>query len=220
MRKNSKNRLGSAMEETKLGKRTFLLWSRVGYPFRRVTTTSCLAGLCLLALMGFTSAPPAKNLEKNSGFNPQMAGWPMASNMKLNEAYGKLPLYFEPNEGQIDPQVRFLTRGGRYALYLTPAEAVFVMKSPDPKTGGKIRKIKAGLSGHPFKKPEVLRLRLAGGNRLAVFEVLESAEGKSNYLIGNDSALWRTGVVLIWCTTATRENWNMISWSRRGRTRD
>jgi roadblock/LC7 domain-containing protein len=144
--------------------------------------------------MGFTSAPPAKNLEKNSGFNPQMAGWPMASNMKLNEAYGKLPLYFEPNEGQIDPQVRFLTRGGRYALYLTPAEAVFVMKSPDPKTGGKIRKIKAGLSGHPFKKPEVLRLRLAGGNRLAVFEVLESAEGKSNYLIGNDSALWRTGV--------------------------
>ena len=34
-------------------------------------------------------------------------------------AYGKLPLNFEPNQGQNDPRVRFSSRGQGYSLFLT-----------------------------------------------------------------------------------------------------
>src|SRR5262249_30588695 len=35
------------------------------------------------------------------------------------ESYGKLPLSFEANQGQTDRQVKFLSRGGGYSLFLT-----------------------------------------------------------------------------------------------------
>ena len=38
--------------------------------------------------------------------------------------YGKIPFYFEPNEGQVNEQVRFLSRGLGYSLFLTQSEAV------------------------------------------------------------------------------------------------
>jgi hypothetical protein len=38
--------------------------------------------------------------------------------------YGRLPLSFEANDGQTDPQVKFLSRGRGYSLFLTPTEAV------------------------------------------------------------------------------------------------
>ena len=41
----------------------------------------------------------------------------------------KVPLSFEANQGQTDTQVRFLSRGNGYTLFLTPKEAVFRLKS-------------------------------------------------------------------------------------------
>ena len=52
------------------------------------------------------------------------------------EAFGQLPLSFEANRGQTDPQVRFLSRGPGYTLFLTPTEAVFSLrKAADPGDG-------------------------------------------------------------------------------------
>lgn len=42
--------------------------------------------------------------------------------------YGKLPLSFEPNRGQTDPQVKFLARGRGYTLFMTSREAVMVVQ--------------------------------------------------------------------------------------------
>src|SRR5262245_53500094 len=39
-------------------------------------------------------------------------------------AYGRLPLSFEANRGQSDSQVKFLSRGSEYTVFLTPTEAV------------------------------------------------------------------------------------------------
>src|SRR5258708_4283541 len=57
---------------------------------------------------------------------------------KIRQAYLNLPLYFEKNEGQsrsgrpgqTDPSVRFSARGAGYSLFLTPAEAVLMLRSP------------------------------------------------------------------------------------------
>ena len=48
----------------------------------------------------------------------------------LAQAYGQLPMSFEVNEGQTDPQVGFVSRGNGYALFLTPSESVLSLQAP------------------------------------------------------------------------------------------
>jgi len=42
-----------------------------------------------------------------------------------HDAFGRLPLSFELNQGQTDARVKFLARGQGYALFLTDNGAVF-----------------------------------------------------------------------------------------------
>jgi hypothetical protein len=51
---------------------------------------------------------------------------------KIVESYGKLPLSFEANQGQTDANVKFLSRGSGYTLFLTGNEAVFSLRSSGP----------------------------------------------------------------------------------------
>jgi hypothetical protein len=50
---------------------------------------------------------------------------------KWSEAYGKLPLSFEENQGQTAREVRYVSHGSGYELFLTPQEAVLALR---PKT--------------------------------------------------------------------------------------
>jgi hypothetical protein len=45
--------------------------------------------------------------------------------------YGKLPLSFEANQGQTSSQVRFLSRGNGYSLFLTDSAAVLELTKQD-----------------------------------------------------------------------------------------
>ncbi len=103
-----------------------------------------------------------------------------ASEKKLQKVYGNLPLRFEKNQGQTDSQVRFLSRGSGYSLFLTPAEAVLAVHGASSKPGNSVS--------------QVVRMRLMGGNRLCSLEGLDPLKSKSNYLIGNDPENWRRGV--------------------------
>ncbi len=58
------------------------------------------------------------------------AGRPDASLPPVVATYGKLPLAFEINEGQTDSQVKFLSRGSGYTLFLTGSEAVLAVREP------------------------------------------------------------------------------------------
>ena len=53
-----------------------------------------------------------------------------ATDARVSESYGKLPLHFEVNRGQTYKDVRFLSRGPGYSLYLTAGEAVLVLARP------------------------------------------------------------------------------------------
>lgn len=104
--------------------------------------------------------------------------------LRVKAAAASLPLQFEPNVGQVEGsaarKVQYLSRGAAYALYLTPQEAVLVLrKSPaDP--------------AKPL--PAIIRMRLAGGNQAAAFVGQDLLPGKANYLIGNDPSQWHTNV--------------------------
>src|ERR1035438_596122 len=51
---------------------------------------------------------------------------------RMSSDYGKLPLAFEPNAGQTDPRVRFLTRGGGMTTFFTDTETVMVLSRSRP----------------------------------------------------------------------------------------
>src|SRR5215216_6193058 len=50
---------------------------------------------------------------------------------QVSTAYGKLPLRFEANEGQLDSRVKFVSRFAGYALYLTSTGAVLQLRPSD-----------------------------------------------------------------------------------------
>jgi hypothetical protein len=66
---------------------------------------------------------------------------------KLVKGYGKLPLSFEANQGQTDARVRFLARGGGYALFLTGDEAVLSLRKPGVAQSGAAATRGVGPSG-------------------------------------------------------------------------
>src|ERR1700758_4478435 len=46
--------------------------------------------------------------------------------------FGALPLAFEANQGQTDPQVKYMARGSGYTVFLTGNETVFALHSSAP----------------------------------------------------------------------------------------
>lgn len=62
-----------------------------------------------------------------------------AAQAQLAENYGKLTLSFEENQGQSAGEVKFLSRGPGYSLFLTPTEAVMTLrKAKSPSSSGKL----------------------------------------------------------------------------------
>src|SRR5438105_1887042 len=101
----------------------------------------------------------------------------------ISASYGKLRLSFEPNRGQMDARVNFLSRGQGYNLLLGPNEAVLDLRQPRAR------------AGHAQPAPSVqLRMQLLAANPASQPVAREELPGKSNYFIGNDPAKWRTGI--------------------------
>lgn len=109
------------------------------------------------------------------------------------QAYGSLPLIFEPNRGQTDARVRFLARGPGYALFLTSTEAVLRLLHPQAgraRAGGE-------LDVRPARQlidAAVLRIKFVGANHRARVTAAWALPGKANYFVGNDPKRWRVGI--------------------------
>jgi hypothetical protein len=123
------------------------------------------AGVCtIVALLGgalpISSAPPRPDT---------------VAPARVSETYGKLPLSFEANEGQVDSSVAFLSRGPGYTMFLTPTEVVLSIRTKG-------------------RENAVLGLRLAGGNGHSCVTGVDRQATTSNYFIGNDPSRWHTAV--------------------------
>ena len=103
--------------------------------------------------------------------------------------YGKIPLSFEPNQGQSDRSVQFLSRGSGYSLFLTPGEVVLSLERQNSAA--------AGLAdGHKPAEPvqDTLRMKLVDANVNAVVSGVDPQPGVVSYLIGNDPKKWHPGI--------------------------
>jgi hypothetical protein len=112
--------------------------------------------------------------------------WLLSGDQALAQAYGQLPMSFELNQGQTDPQVAFLSRGSGYALFLTPTESVLSLQAPAA--------VAPGIATDQAATDSVLSMQLVGASATPQVVGLNELPGTSNYFIGNDPSQWHTDV--------------------------
>lgn len=141
--------------------------SGVGPAFARVR------GLVLLVLLVLGAAW----LFRRDIATPQPLISPTSST-QIRASLARLPLSFEPNQGQSDSSAKFVAHGRGYGLYLTSSQAVLTLSE---RSQNRLRQasVQMQLSG-ANQSPEI-----AGAERLA---------GYSNYFIGNDPSRWLRNV--------------------------
>jgi len=120
-------------------------------------------------------------------------GSPQASTRRAVSALS-LPLFFEPNQGQTDPQVRFLARGAGYSLFLTGNEAVLELQQSAVGRRPSAVGPQPSVVSPQLSTNNVIRMRLDGANSSARVSGGELLRGKSNYFIGNDPAKWHRNI--------------------------
>src|ERR1700752_1042099 len=107
-------------------------------PCSRTHRTLCvLAIVCLLTVFAgviFVAAHNGENTlpQAAPAQDPAPTASDPESRARIAENFGKLPLSFEINKGQIDQRGKFLSNGPGYDLFLTANEAV--LKVPKPRT--------------------------------------------------------------------------------------
>ncbi len=103
-----------------------------------------------------------------------------AAHKALSSKSLSLPLFFEPNQGQTAPQVKFLAHGAGYGLFLTADEAVLNLQ-------------RAAVKGKPSSS-SVIRMRLDGASSAARVSGTQPLPGKSSYFIGKDPSQWHRDI--------------------------
>ena len=110
------------------------------------------------------------------------------TNQKTRQTALSLPLFFEPNQGQTAPQVKFLAHGAGYGLFLTTDEAVLQLHGHVVKAS---KSAKAKIERGP---DSVIRMHLEGANSAAQISGSSPLGGKSSYFIGNDPSKWHRDI--------------------------
>jgi Beta-propeller repeat len=130
-----------------------------------------------------------------------------STRLRILKSYSNLPLTFEENRGQIDPQVKFLSRSAGYTLFLTADGAVLSVpeskrndKRPRTNPGNDVeeppivdRRLPGSESEQRATNPHLVT-KLVGANPHATVSGVNELPGKSNFFIGNDPKKWRRNV--------------------------
>src|SRR6266700_2966108 len=121
-----------------------------------------------------------------------------AAQSRLVEAYGKLPLSFEANQGQFGPKVKFASRNRGYSLFLTPTEAVLSLRDDradaEPTAAGQAAAAGKAVSQASGPASALVRMKLARSSADPRISGLEQQPGAVNYFVGNDPKKWRTKI--------------------------
>lgn len=189
----------------------------------RISLLSCLILLAsILAFcfsLGYSASNPAAILDKQESFpnnltKPQNASVPAAiSKPLIMPPYGRLPLYFIANRGQVDKRVKYYVRTNGQTTFFTKGEVVLALSRPSSDDAAKARgPVGAGLRPAPTKagpgiasdkqrQPEtknlklsVIRIKPVGLNKDVKISPLGLTGHRVNYFIGNDSKKWRTDI--------------------------
>jgi len=110
---------------------------------------------------------------------PAGPGAPAPSTSRSEARLLSVPLSFEPNQGQSDSAVQFLSRGSGYAVFLSPGAVVVNLERQQPPQAASV---------------DTLRMSLVGVSPSAGAVGLAPQPGVVSYFIGNDPKNWRSGI--------------------------
>ncbi len=150
--------------------------------FRVVSLAVLIVSVASLALYFSTGVRAAKSSSSSANSAADKA-------RKISASTLSLPLFFEPNQGQTAPQVRFLAHGAGYGLFFTGDEAVLQLHKTSAQTRPAVAN---GLANNDSSA--VIRMHLDGANASAAISGDKALPGKSNYFIGKNPANWHRDV--------------------------
>ncbi len=117
-----------------------------------------------------------------------------AHKVRLVEAYGRLPLSFIANAGQVVAEVRYYARGPGYTIFLTPEEIWLVLASRTAPVQT-LQPVRVPVEEKQTRvNPEVVRIRVVQAQAAAEIEAEERLPGRVNYFRGKDPQSWQTDV--------------------------
>lgn len=116
------------------------------------------------------------------------------------ERHVTVPISYEPNVGQADPSVEFITRGGGLTLFLTSNDIVLgYAEDASPATASSAESPKrhprpGSRTQREATQHKAVHMKVKGGNLAGRAVGVEELPGKTHYLIGNDPTKWRTNI--------------------------
>ncbi len=147
--------------------------------------SASLAVLVLFVVSCFTTPAWA---EKKTGVDS-------AANAQMQETYGKLPLYFIKNEGQLDKDVKYYEKASGHATFFTE-EGIYLSLTKKDKLSNQTKDRPKRLTKKKQVgiKSEVIKLMALNSNKNPKIIAEDMQAGKVNYLIGNDKSKWKTNI--------------------------
>lgn len=112
-------------------------------------------------------------------------------------AYGRLPLSFEENTGQTAQEVRYVSHGSGYELFLTSQEAVLALRPNVQRDLSPLHRaafLRAIREAPQAGQMTVIRVHLERANPEPQITGIDRLPTKVNYFIGNDPQKWHTDV--------------------------
>src|SRR5262245_46850196 len=150
-----------------------------------ICVSTFIAGLAAINMLEWRS------FARSDSDKPLLSKPSRQANARIHEAYGKLPMRFEVNQGQAGAGAAFLSRGAGYSLFLTRYEAALQLRDV---TQGANSISTISLISPIRSAPSVLRMKLVKANRKPRISGFERLETTSNYFVGNDPNKWRTNI--------------------------
>ncbi len=126
---------------------------------------------------------------------------------KVRASLETLPLAFEANQGQTDPQVKYMARGNGYTVFLTAHDTIFALHSSSQADTGVAHTQALAGTAQPAEDPEskaeptskkdrtvAIHMHLVGGNPQSQITAGSKLLGRSNYFIGNNPSQWHSNI--------------------------
>jgi hypothetical protein len=110
-----------------------------------------------------------------------------ATQAQVGATYGQVPLAFEPNVGQAQPQFDYVSHGAGYTVLLGPTGAVVHLQQTAPANP-------LDPTSLPSTSSTLVQMQFVGAATNTQPFALDKLPGISNYFIGNDPSQWHTGV--------------------------
>jgi endonuclease/exonuclease/phosphatase family metal-dependent hydrolase len=150
--------------------------------------------LILLSIQSSTSLDQTNQIKPNQR---QIKNEELSRNLNLNPDFGKIPLYFIPNEGQVDERALFCAKTSKYTLWLTKEGLVFDSTRRIKKESVESKRLNPRDINDPGDftyDRDVSRLVFVNANRNPEVVPVDDTEHKVNYFIGNNELKWQSNV--------------------------